>query len=70
VILCGIARSFSAMIFIESDIQYPMQGVFDSPMRSDAGVDVGGIGIQTIRCNSVFPFRFSEWPCGNAVILS
>lgn len=51
-ILCCISCSLPTMVLVESDIQYPMQRVLDSPMRTDRPVYQIRIRFKTVDIQS------------------
>jgi len=47
-ILCGVALAFAAEVFAESDVEHPMQFVFNAPVLADDAVQLCGIGWRLV----------------------
>jgi hypothetical protein len=46
-VLCGIGGPFSAGVFSEADIRYPVQFVLDAPVLANFAVQLLGSGFET-----------------------
>ncbi len=60
-VLCGVALAFAAEVFAESDVEHPMQFVFNAPVLADDAVQLCGIGLEAGDVVAGFAFGFA---CG------
>ena len=48
VVLCGMAGAFAVKVFSETDIEGPVQFVFDAPVLSDGAVQPRRVGLEAV----------------------